>query len=119
LPAVFCLQILQVCKGDILFQIICCQIIVVWAVGICDRLLMPDFLLCSHGTGNDGIGFLLAMFGFALDFRDKSFVFWMKLCPVGSLHTLFCHGYHPADSLALDICIIPRKNRHAKFCMPV
>ena len=58
-PLKVLLQILQVGKGNVVFQIFQSELIVQRAVGVCDGRFMPDFLFRAHGSGNDGIGFLL------------------------------------------------------------
>ena len=65
------LQILQIRERDIVFQVVPCQVSVKDSMGLGNGLFVPHLLICTGGSHNDGICFLLAAFGLALNLGDR------------------------------------------------
>ena len=100
LGAGFCLQILQIREGDIVFQIVPGQVGIDLAVCFGNGLFVPYLLGRAAGARNDWRRFFLAAFCLALYLGHRGcFVPRMQLCPVRAGHALLCHKNHLIPSV--------------------
>ena len=83
------LQILQISKRNIIFQIIPRQVCVNDPVSLGYGLFMPHFLIYAGGSSDDRICFFLTAFGLALNLGDRGNLISWPTSHIGMGHTFF------------------------------
>ena len=93
------LQILQIRKRNVIFQIVPCQIRINDPMSLGYGLFVPHLLICAGGSRNDGICFFLTAFGLALNLGDRGKVISRPTGHIGMGHTFLCHNHHLCASI--------------------
>ena len=99
LPMIFGLQVLQIRKRNVVFQIIPCQICVNDPVSLGYGLFVPHLLVCAGGSRDDRICFFLTAFGLALNLGDRGSLISRPTGHIGMGHTFLCHNHHLCASI--------------------
>ena len=109
------LQILQVCERNVILQIIPCQVCVNDSVRFGDGLFVPHLLICIGCSRNDGICFLLAAFGLALELGNRGEFISRPTSHIGMGHTFLCHNYHLCVSIPRNKQTMPKQRNECCF----
>ena len=71
-----------------------CQICVNDSMSVGNGLFVPYLLICTVGSGNDGIGFFLAALCLALNLGDRGDIISRSTSHIGMGHIFLCHSNH-------------------------
>ena len=101
------LQVLQIRERNVILQIIPRQICINDSVSLGYGLFVPHLLICIGCSRNDGICFLLAAFGLALELGNRGEFISRPTSHIGMLHIFLCHSNHLCVSISHWLQTIP------------